>query len=77
MALLLKPMFGFWLLVALIVPRVSDAQITAELIEAAKKEGEVIFYGAMTVDSSKPSATYSRKIRHPGETLAWRRHRNH
>jgi hypothetical protein len=28
-------------------------QVTPELIEAAKKEGEVIFYGAVTVNISK------------------------
>jgi hypothetical protein len=37
----------------LIVPRPSRAQITSELVEAAKKEGEVMFYGAITVNSSK------------------------
>ena len=37
----------------LIVPRLSQAQITPELVEAAKKEGEVMFYGAITVNSSK------------------------
>ena len=37
----------------LIAPRLSQAQITPELVEAAKKEGEVMFYGAITVNSSK------------------------
>jgi iron(III) transport system substrate-binding protein len=37
----------------LIAPRLSLAQITPELVEAAKKEGEVMFYGAITVNSSK------------------------
>jgi iron(III) transport system substrate-binding protein len=31
----------------------ASAQITPELIEAAKKEGEVMFYGAITINSSK------------------------
>ena len=31
----------------------SQAQITPQLIEAAKKEGEVVFYGAMNVSISK------------------------
>jgi hypothetical protein len=34
-------------------PRFLSAQITPELIEAAKKEGEVMFYGAITINSSK------------------------
>src|SRR4029453_1603147 len=33
--------------------RLLSAQITPELIEAAKKEGEVMFYGAITINSSK------------------------
>ena len=37
----------------LVAPKLSQAQITPELIEAAKKEGEVMFYGAITVNSSK------------------------
>ncbi|HLN86259.1 MAG TPA: extracellular solute-binding protein [Candidatus Limnocylindrales bacterium] len=37
----------------LIAPRLSQAQITPELVEAAKKEGEVMFYGAITVNPSK------------------------
>ena len=37
----------------LIAPRLSQAQITPELVEAAKKEAEVMFYGAITVNSSK------------------------
>jgi iron(III) transport system substrate-binding protein len=37
----------------LITPRLSQAQITPDLVEAAKKEGEVMFYGAITVNSSK------------------------
>ena len=31
----------------------ASAQITPELIEAAKKEGEMMFYGAITINSSK------------------------
>ena len=34
-------------------PGISSPQITPELIEAAKKEGEVMFYGAITINSSK------------------------
>ena len=30
-----------------------SAQVTPELVEAAKKEGEVMFYGAITINSSK------------------------
>jgi len=41
------------LLVAIISVQASHAQITPQLIEAAKKEGEVVFYGAMTVSISK------------------------
>ena len=37
----------------LVAPKLSQAQITPELVEAAKKEGEVMFYGAITVNSSK------------------------
>ena len=33
--------------------QIASAQITPELIEAAKKEGEVMFYGAITINSSK------------------------
>ena len=45
------------------------AQITPELIEAAKKEGEVMFYGAITVSSSKAigdafEKKYGIKLRH-------------
>ena len=36
-----------------IAPALLPAQITPELIEAAKKEGEVMFYGAITINSSK------------------------
>src|SRR6266545_5943023 len=37
----------------MMAPRFLSAQITPELIEAAKKEGEVMFYGAITINSSK------------------------
>jgi iron(III) transport system substrate-binding protein len=40
-------------LLLMIVPNAAPAQITPELIEAAKKEGEVMFYAAITVNSSK------------------------
>jgi ABC-type uncharacterized transport system YnjBCD substrate-binding protein len=44
-------------------------QITPELIDAAKKEGEVVFYGAITVNSSKRIAElfekkYGIKMKH-------------
>ena len=37
----------------MMAPRFLSAQITPEMIEAAKKEGEVMFYGAITINSSK------------------------
>jgi iron(III) transport system substrate-binding protein len=37
----------------IISPTLAGAQITPEIIEAAKKEGEVNFYGAITVNISK------------------------
>jgi iron(III) transport system substrate-binding protein len=51
------------------VPCEVSAQITPELIEAAKKEGEVMFYGAITVKSSKAvgdlfEKKYGVKLRH-------------
>lgn len=51
------------------VPPAAPAQITPELIEAAKKEGEVMFYGAITVNSSKAigdafEKKYGIKLRH-------------
>jgi iron(III) transport system substrate-binding protein len=54
-------MFGIRFRILLIVlgagwalaPALSQAQITSEVIEAAKKEGEVMFYGAITINSSK------------------------
>jgi iron(III) transport system substrate-binding protein len=36
-----------------VATRLAQAQVTPELIEAAKQEGEVMFYGAITVNSSK------------------------
>jgi ABC-type thiamine transport system substrate-binding protein len=53
----------------LIAPGISSAQITPELIEAAKKEGEVMFYGAITINSSKAvgdafEKKYGIKLRH-------------
>ncbi len=41
------------LLALSLAPGLSSAQVTPELIEAAKKEGEVMLYGAITVNSSK------------------------
>ena len=54
-----------WLMPARILP----AQITPDLIEAAKKEGEVMFYGAITINSSKAigdafEKKYGIKLRH-------------
>ncbi|HEY1236613.1 MAG TPA: extracellular solute-binding protein [Candidatus Binatia bacterium] len=37
----------------LVASQLAQAQVTPELVEAAKKEGEVMFYGAITVNSSK------------------------
>jgi iron(III) transport system substrate-binding protein len=37
----------------MLFPVISYAQITAQLIDAAKKEGEVVFYGAITVNLAK------------------------
>ena len=50
-------------------PAFLPAQITPEVIEAAKKEGEVMFYGAITVNSSKAigdafEKKYGIKLRH-------------
>jgi iron(III) transport system substrate-binding protein len=42
-----------WMLAWLVPIGFASAQITPELIEAAKKEGEVMFYGAITINSSK------------------------
>lgn len=54
---------------AWITPGVLRAQITPDVIEAAKKEGEVMFYGAITVNSSKAigdafEKKYGIKLRH-------------
>ena len=53
----------------MMAPRFLSAQITPELIEAAKKEGEVMFYGAITINSSKAigdafEKKYGIKLRH-------------
>jgi ABC-type uncharacterized transport system YnjBCD substrate-binding protein len=45
------------------------AQFTPEMIDAAKKEGEVMFYGAITINSSKAigdllEKKYGIKLRH-------------
>jgi iron(III) transport system substrate-binding protein len=45
------------------------AQITPQIVEAAKKEGEVMFYGAITINSSKAigdafEKKYGVKLRH-------------
>jgi iron(III) transport system substrate-binding protein len=57
---------------ALAWPVCVAAQITPEVIEAAKKEGEVMLYGAITINSSKAvgdafEKKYGIKLRH------WRR----
>ena len=57
------------LVIAWIAPGVSSGQITPELIDAAKKEGEVMLYGAITVNSSKTigdafEKKYGIKLRH-------------
>ena len=56
-----------WMLI--FQPSFLSAQITPELIEAAKKEGEVMFYGAITINSSKAvgdafEKKYGIKLRH-------------
>jgi iron(III) transport system substrate-binding protein len=55
--------------IVLTAPLAARAQITPELIDAAKKEGEVMFYGAITVNSSKAigdvfEKKYGIKLRH-------------
>jgi iron(III) transport system substrate-binding protein len=57
---------GLWLNVA---PGFVLAQITPQIVEAAKKEGEVMFYGAITINSSKAigdafEKKYGVKLRH-------------
>jgi iron(III) transport system substrate-binding protein len=51
------------LAVAWLMPtRILPAQITSDLIEAAKKEGEVMFYGAVSINASKAIGdTFERK----------------
>ena len=54
---------------ALVVCQLSFAQNTPALIEAAKPEGEVMFYGAITINSSKAigdlfEKKYGIKLRH-------------
>lgn len=46
----LKLLLGLFIM---IFPSAGQAQITPELIDAAKKEGEVMFYAAITINSSK------------------------
>jgi iron(III) transport system substrate-binding protein len=58
-----------WALAIMLAPSAARGQITAELIQAAKKEGEVMFYGAITVDNSKAigdifEKKYGVKLRH-------------
>jgi iron(III) transport system substrate-binding protein len=55
--------------IVLTAPITAPGQITPELIDAAKKEGEVMFYGAITVNSSKAigdafEKKYGIKLRH-------------
>ena len=70
MALSFRSVIAFLsVLGALSVPRLSSGQITPEVIEAAKKEGEVMFYGAITINSSKAMGDlfekkYGIKLRH-------------
>jgi iron(III) transport system substrate-binding protein len=57
------------MLALLSATRTALAQVTPELIEAAKKEGEVMFYGAITTNSSKAigdafEQKYGIKLRH-------------
>jgi iron(III) transport system substrate-binding protein len=57
---------GSWLNAA---PGFVLAQITPQIVEAAKKEGEVMFYGAITINSSKAigdafEKKYGVKLRH-------------
>jgi iron(III) transport system substrate-binding protein len=59
----------FALLSLLILASPAVGQITPELIEAAKKEGEVVFYGAITINASKRIADlfetkYGIKMKH-------------
>ena len=63
------PVVSMILTLAWITPCGVIAQITPDVIEAAKKEGEVMFYGAITVNSSKAigdafEKKYGIKLRH-------------
>jgi ABC-type thiamine transport system substrate-binding protein len=46
---------GWWLLLVLAIPAGVSAQTNpnTQLVEAAKKEGEVVYYTTMTLDQSK------------------------
>ena len=64
-----RPALILWAAIFLVLPALAAAQITPEVIEAAKKEGEVMFYGAITVNSSKAigdafEKKYGIKLRH-------------
>ena len=64
-----RPALILWAALFLVFPALAAAQITPEVIEAAKKEGEVMFYGAITVNSSKAigdafEKKYGIKLRH-------------
>ena len=64
-----RPTLILWAALFLVFPALAAAQITPEVIEAAKKEGEVMFYGAITVNSSKAigdafEKKYGIKLRH-------------
>ena len=64
-----RPALILWAALFLVLPALAAAQITPEVIEAAKKEGEVMFYGAITVNSSKAigdafEKKYGIKLRH-------------
>ena len=61
--------FTFFTVSFSFAPTMAAAQITPELVEAAKKEGEVMLYGAITVNSSKAvgdafEKKYGIKLRH-------------
>ena len=58
-----------FLLVCSLLPSIGAAQVTPELIDAARKEGEVMLYGAITVNISKAigdafEKRYGIKLRH-------------
>jgi len=51
----IRTIMALWLGLAAVLPTsTACAQITPEIIDAAKKEGEVVLYGAITVNASKP-----------------------